>query len=167
MRLPHCTLCGGNMRHLGVAHALPPFWQQMPRFFAYPFSLNGALFLALLAALTIVSAKLFSTSGILILLPIFIVASLVIRQGLRVIEFCSQGKSRPPSILDLFDGNPTTIKMLVMMFAYGLAVGALGRFGLLGLVLIVCLSGLLPASIMLLAINGSLRDALNPIQVMS
>ena len=165
MRSPYCTLCGGNMHHLGVAHSLPPFWSQMPRFFAYPFSLNGALFLALLAVLTIASAKLFPTFSLWLLLPIFIGVSLIIRHGLRVIEFCSQGRSRPPSILELFDGNAATLKMLGMMLAYGMIVAALGNLGLLGIGLIFCVSGLLPASIMLLAIHGSLRDALSPIQV--
>jgi tetratricopeptide (TPR) repeat protein len=137
----------------------------MPRFFAYPFSLNGWMFLALLAALTIAAVKLFDPAGLLILLPIFIVGSLVIRQGLRVIEFCSQGRSRPPSIPELFDGNPTALKTLGLILAYGMTVRVLGHFGLLGTGAIICLSGLLPASIMLLAIHGSLRDALDPAQV--
>ena len=166
VRPPYCALCGGKMHHLGVAHAMPPFWSQMPRFFAYPFSVNGAIFLALLALLTIGSARLFDTPGILMLLPAFIVVSLVIRQGLRVIEFCAQGRPRPPSILELFDGNPTTLKMLGLMVGYGIGVGMLGHAGLFGLAAIVCLSGLLPASIMLLAIHGALRDALDPIQVL-
>lgn len=153
------------MRHLGVANALPPFWSQMPRFFAYPFSLNGALFLALLAALTVASVKLFDVHSFLILLPVFVVVSLVIRQGLRVIEFCSQGRRQPPGILDLFDGNPTTFKMLGLMLAYGVMVGVLSRFGWLGIAAIACLSGLLPASIMLLAIHGALGSAIDPIRV--
>jgi tetratricopeptide (TPR) repeat protein len=165
MRLPYCTLCGGNMHHLGVANSLPPYWSQMPRFFAYPFSLNGWMFLALLAALTIAAVKLFHPSGLLILLPIFIVGSLVIRQGLRVIEFCSQGRSRPPSIPELFDGNPTALKTLGLILVYGMMVRVLGHFGLLGTGAIICLSGLLPASVMLLAIHGSLRDALDPARV--
>lgn len=165
VRPPYCALCGGNMRHLGVANSLPPFWSQMPRFFAYPFSLNGLLFLALLAGLTSASAKLFDVHSFLILLPVFIVVSLVIRQGLRVIEFCSQGRRQPPGILDLFDGNPTTLKMLGMMIGYGIMVGVLGRLGWLGMAAIVCLSSLLPASIMLLAIHGALGSALDPIRV--
>jgi tetratricopeptide (TPR) repeat protein len=167
VRPPYCTLCGGNMHHLGVAHATPPFWQQMPRFFAYPLAPNGMIFLALLAVLVILTGKLFATPGLLMLLPAFIVVSLVIRQGLRVIEFCSQGRKRPPSIGELFDGNPTALKMLGLMIAYGLMVGVLGRFGLLGMGAIFCMSALLPASIMLLAINGSLRTALDPLQVIS
>jgi hypothetical protein len=153
------------MHHLGAGNDLPPFWSQMPRFFAYPFSVNGAIFLALLAILAILSFKLFSTSSLLILLPVFVIGSLVIRHGLRVIEFCSQGRARPPSIAELFDGNPTTLKMVGLMLAYGAAVVALARFGWLGTGGIVCLSGLLPASIMLLAIHGSLRSALDPIAV--
>lgn len=162
-RPPYCALCGGTVRHLGVGHSLPPLWSQMPRFFAYPFRVNGLAFLALLAALTMVAAKMFN--GILVLLPAFIVGSLVIRQGLRVIEFCSKGRSRPPSIPELFDGNPATLKMVGLIFAYSAGVVALGRLGLVGVVAMVFLSGLLPASIMLLAIHGSLRDALDPGQV--
>jgi len=165
MRPPYCTLCGGNMHHLGVANSLPPYWSQMPRFFAYPFSPNGGIFLALLAALTMAAVKLFDTSGLLVLLPIFIIGSLAIRQGLRVIEFCSQGRSRPPSIPELFDGNPATLKMLGLILAYGMMVRWLGHLGWFGLGTIVCVSGLLPASIMLLAIHGSLRGALSPVQV--
>lgn len=165
MRAPYCTLCGGNMHHLGVANSLPPFWSQTPRFFAYPFYLNGLLFLGLLALLTIASVKMFPTPTLVALLPAFVIVSLGIRHGLRVIEFCSQGRSRPPSIGELFDGNAATFKMLGMMLAYGILVGALGNLGLLGAGLIVCVSILFPASIMLLAIHGTVRDALDPIQV--
>lgn len=165
MRHPYCTLCGGDMHHLGVANSLPPFWSQTPRFFAYPFYLNGLLFLALLAVLTIGSVKLFPTPTLLALLPAFMIISLGIRNGLRVIEFCGQGRSRPPSIPELFKGNAATFKMLGMMLAYGILVSALGHLGLLGLGLIVCVSFLFPASIMLLAIHGTLRDALDPFQV--
>jgi tetratricopeptide (TPR) repeat protein len=137
----------------------------MHRFFAYPLQLNGWLFLALLAILTIASARLFDVHGLLVWVPIFIIASLVIRQGLRVIEFCSKGRSRPPSIPELFDGNPTTLKLVGLMLVYSMLVGVLGRLGLAGHLAIICLSGLLPASVMLLAIHGSLREALNPAQV--
>lgn len=164
-RPPYCTLCGGDMRHLGVRNSMPPFWSQMPKFFAYPFALNGLIFLALLAALSIGAVKLFDTQSIVILLPIFVGVSLVIRQGLRVIEFTSQGRSRPPSIGELFDGNSTTLKMLGLLFAYSLLVRMAGHFGLLGLGAMIAFSVLLPASVMLLAIRGSLRDALDPAQV--
>jgi len=165
MRQPHCTLCGGNMHHLASAHALPSFWVQMPRFFAYPFAVNGLLFLALLAILAMLSVKLFSSTSLLLLLPAFIIGSLVIRHGLRVIEFCSQGRKRPPSIAELFDGNPTTLKMLGLIIGYGMLAGGLSHLGVLGIVAMVGLSCLLPASVMLLAIRGSLREAIDPIGV--
>ena len=161
----YCTACTGKMRYLGVGNALPSFWSQMPRFFAYPFAMNGLIFLALLAGLSCASATMFDSESILIFLPIFILVALAVRQSLRVIEFCSQGRAQPPSIPELFDGNPTTLKMFGLLLAYGIIVGCLGQFGLTGAGLIVCLSGLLPASIMLLAIHGTLRDALDPIQV--
>jgi len=161
----YCTLCTGKMQRLGAGNTLPSFWSQLSRFFAYPFARNGLIFLAFLAGVTSASAMLFDLRSMLILLPIFIVLALAIRQSLRVIEFCSQGRAQPPSIAELFDGNPTTLKMFGLMLAYGIAVACLGRFGLLGLGMIICLSGLLPASIMLLAIHGTLRDALDPIQV--
>lgn len=155
------------MHYLGAAHALPSFWLKTPQFFAYPFSVNGAVFLALLAVLTMASVKMFASAGFLMLLPVFIIGSLIIRHGLRVIEFCSQGRSRPPGIGELFDGNPTTLKMIGMILAYGVMMGVLGQFGLVGIVAVVGLSSLLPASIMLLAIHGSLRDALSPLQVIA
>lgn len=153
------------MRHLGVTRSLPSLWTQMPRFFFYPFSVNGLVFLALLALISIAAVKLVNRSSPMILLPIFIVIALVIRQGLRVIEFCSQGRSRSPSLLELFDGNPATLKMLGVMIAYGMLTGVLGRFGMFGLAGIVCVSLLLPASIMLLAIHGTLSLALEPFGV--
>lgn len=165
MRDPHCTLCSGKMNHLGLAHAMPSFWLQMPRFFAYPFALNGLLFLALLAVLATAAVKLFTPTSLWIMLPMFVIGSLVIRHGLRVIEFCSQGRSRPPGIGELFDGNPTTFKMIGMIMAYGIMAGMLATLGLVGIAVIVCMSLLLPASIMMLALNGSLRDSLNPFLV--
>lgn len=165
IRHPYCTLCGGDMHHLGISGDLPSFWLQTPSFFAYPFSMNGLIFLALLALLSMASVKMFATAGMLVLLPVFIIVSLVIRQGLRVIEFCSQGRSKPPGIADLFDGNSSTLKMIGLVVVYGMATAALGHLGLLGVVAMFGLSALIPASIMLLAIHGSLRTAISPIQV--
>jgi predicted Zn-dependent protease len=51
------------------------------------------------------------------------------------------------------------------VLAFGMVAGALARFGLIGIGVSVGLAALLPASIMLLAIHGRLRDALDPIQV--
>jgi hypothetical protein len=65
------------MHHLGAGNDVPPFWSQMPRFFAYPFPVSGAIFLALLAILAIVSFKLISTSSLLILLPVFVIGSVL------------------------------------------------------------------------------------------
>jgi hypothetical protein len=65
------------MHHLGAGNDMPPFWSQMPRFFAYPFSVNGVIFLVLQALLAIVSFKLFSTSSLLILLPVFVIGSVL------------------------------------------------------------------------------------------
>jgi predicted Zn-dependent protease len=164
MRPPHCTLCGDNMQYLGVGHSTPPFWSQMQKFFAYPFRANGLIFLALIALLTAGTVLLFERGGLLAWIAIFIVASLIVSQGLKVIEFGSQGKTRPPSLLELFDGNPATLKMIGLMLAYVFGVGALSKLGLLGVLAIFGLSVLLPASIMLLAISGSLLEAINPIQ---
>jgi len=161
----YCTLCSANMRYLGVGNSMPPLWSQMPRFFAYPLRMNGWVFLAVLAALTLASGHLMRTHGIVAGVPIFMLAALGIRQGLRVIEFCSQGRSEPPSLLELFDGNSTALKMLGLMLAYGAMVNVLKHVGWPGVAGMIGLSVLLPASIMLLAIHGSLRDALDPIQV--
>lgn len=162
---PYCTFCGGNMRYLGAANSSPPFWMQMHKFFAYPLQLNGLIFLALIAALTAGTIQVFDMQSLFVFLPVFIIVSLVIRQGLRVIEFCSQGKTKAPDLLDLFDGNPTTIKMLGLMIAFGVASGLLATFGMLGVLAILGLSALLPASIMLLAVTGSLFEALNPAEI--
>jgi len=161
----YCTLCSGNMHFLGVANSMPPFWSQMPRFFAYPLKSNGLMFLVLLAVLTMASGRLLHAHGAVAAVLIFMIVALGIRQGLRVIEFCSQGRSKPPGIAELFDGNSTAFKMLGLAIAYGVMIGIAGRFGMPGIAGMVGLSALLPASIMLLAIHGSLRDALDPIQV--
>lgn len=141
---------------------MPPFWSKMPTFFAYPFQVNGLTFLTLITLLAGIAFIAAHASNLLMILPFFIMISLIISQGLRVIEFCSQGKTQPPDFLDLFNGNSTTLKTLGLMFAYGVALVFISRLGMIGTLGTIALSALMPASIMLLAISGSLAHAIDP-----
>lgn len=158
---PVCPLCRGPLRFLGAANSAQPFWERLPKFFAYALQPGPLMFAGALAL-----ASLFMPAVLVFWLGLLCVATKYLHS---VIEASSQGSNEAPGLAEAFDGS-----------SIGAFLRQLGVFAV-ALVLLwlaadfespplywsvnVALVLVLPASIIRLALDKSLGAALSPAEV--
>lgn len=158
---PVCPLCRGQLRYLGAANSAEPFWERLPKFFAYALQPGPLMFAGALAL-----ASLFMPSVFVLWLALLSIATKYLHS---VIEEASLGSNEAPSLAEAFDGS-----------SFGAFLRQLGVFGV-AMVLLwlaadfespplfwsvnVALVLVLPASIIRLALDKSLGAALSPAEV--
>ncbi len=155
-----------------------PFWQRIPKFFTLP--LDKAVLmriggLALASVLGLSLAFLGAFGVILTLVAVLAVLVVGARYGFKIIERSSKGFLVPsdyPLSDDDLVGPYLPYKFVAMNFALGLLFGLLtlltGRnefFSLLFWFAIFVV--VVPAATMRLVITGSLRGALNPVEIVA
>ena len=168
-----CPKCSCPSERLAVQNLVEPFWNRLPRFFAYPLKPAPAAFILPLSLLM----ALFSVPGLLSVVIQAALLCVLLKYCFAVLKNTAMGNMAPPGINEgTITGDMGVVaKYWALCFLYVLAGGAcfflsmgLGRSvaPLAGIVLFsLLLLGLLlalPASIIVLAANGRLLDAVNP-----
>src|SRR5690606_17171306 len=164
-RGPRCIRCETELHYLGNATDAKPFWQMLPHFFSYPLHRNSLTVIGLLALLSILMMG-FIFSVIFFLFGL----SILVKYGLTIIECRGRGKVEPPNLSDVLgpDENSLFLRQMALMFLLMLAVyGAYTLNSSLGFVVSLFVTFAMPASIMLLAVDKSVRRALNPLAQIS
>lgn len=159
---PRCPLCHRELKYLGAAQYAEPFWRRLNDFFIYPFKTQTMLFLLVTSMLgvTLASQSIFAA-----LMSIVLTASIT-KYTYRIIEYMSNGRWEPPSIAEAFTGGGFHLlfKQIAVFIVIGAAIIAAGYFGGLfiagGVTIFAALA--LPASVMVLAREDSLIDAIHP-----
>jgi hypothetical protein len=151
-----------------------PFWQRMPRFFAFPASaaplMRNAGSAALLGAGVWLAFRMLPSAPLLAALTALLAYALglfvIARYGFVIITRSSAGYLHPARYpLDLADGADRAGKMLLLLLVVALSIGfvsiALRSAFLLDVLLLAC-AVLLPAATMVLTTTGSLVETLDP-----
>lgn len=152
-----CFTCSQPITDLGAAHTVEPFWRRLDKIYRYGLSTNALFVIIVCSLLTL--ASLFNPW--LLLIPTL----LMTRYSFDCLEQTALGTLKAPSITNSFSGG---IVLLIQLIA--IVIIAVGMISLCGYYLgqdIAALAGLLiifmlPAIFILLAINGSLSDAIHP-----
>ena len=143
---------------------ITPFWNRIPRFFLYPFSLAPLLYMGALSAVSLMA--LLPLIGPLIQLLVWVT---FLRYTFVVLEHTSYGHLEPPHSMGTLSSAESNrpykqlgvfILMGVLVVLVGMAFG-----GAAALIAGLLLSLALPASVMLLAINDGFFQALNPLSL--
>lgn len=162
-----CTVCNYPVSSLGLGNVITPFWSRIPRFFIYPANPTS---LTYITVLSLISAALFSPSlfGLLIQLVIFVV---FLRYAYAVLDDTARGHLNPPKVtVDMviqeielpFKQLAVFILMGVALgFTHGMAGSALANLLLFFFVLCI------PATVMVIAIQRSVFQAINPLMLVS
>ena len=161
--LHFCPKCNQEVDWVGVENLIEPFWNRMPRIFAYPVSVASLILMAVLALATM----FFSGPGLFSLLMKGTLWLIVIKYSFESLKATAGGNLRPPPV------NAETISndFGQVFKQFGIYIALFVAFGWIsaqaGLVVgIVFLLGALffvPSMIMLLVTTGSLINALNPV----
>ncbi|MHA6495383.1 hypothetical protein ACX0MV_19385 [Pseudomonas borbori] len=158
---PGCPLCNASLNFLGAANSAQPFWERIPKFFAYGLQTGPLAFAALLAL-----ASMFMPRSILLWIGLFSVAT---KYFYSVIEASCQAEKQAPTLLSAFSGEGFSLffKQLAVFLVAFCALWLAIDFDSEALYWAVNIAILLvlPASIIRLALDKELSAALSPDQV--
>lgn len=137
---------------------IQPFWQRIPRFFAYGLHSRTLL---LAGGLALLNALLLKGLFVIVLYAV------TIRYAMAVLERTAAGELTPPPLQwqSLVEGYELPLKLFAILLIYAFMLNgvgnSLGRFPAISLYLLGSL--LFPALIMMLVLSQSLLTALNPL----
>lgn len=164
-RPPRCIRCEGQLHYLGNATDAKPFWQQMPHFFAYALHSNCLILIAVCAGLSL----LFFTGLFAIFIGLLMLA-MVTKFSFAIIEKRGNGEAEPPELADVITGDEhhLFLRQMAVFVGMGLMVYMAGRVGeWLAIGVSIFLAFAMPASTIVLAVDKSVRRALNPLVLLS
>jgi tetratricopeptide (TPR) repeat protein len=160
-----CPVCFSQLQSLGIANSIKPFWERIPKFFAYPAQRNTLLYLGALS-LSMLVAIFMPLIGIFIILA---ASFAVIKFAYKCLNHAASGNLLPPET-SIFknddDLHPHIVLKQFCIFVFiSFVIGFSVGLGKLIAVLVTFFSLLsLPAIIMLLAMTGSFFEAVNPVK---
>lgn len=150
----------------GAESSFTPFWRRLPRFFLFPLQLDSMLRIAGYSLFGMVSMVIPDTFGGILHLILWIV---FLKYAFVVMERTATGQfDEPNGLNDKDEGDAAQVmRQFGLFLILGLLVGLfsylLGEFGHFIGSLIVAI--IVPAGIMIIAVNRSLGQALNPGQI--
>ncbi|MFD2231282.1 hypothetical protein [Alkalimarinus sediminis] len=158
-----CPKCSTNLRYQGAANDVEPFWTRIGAFFAYPFAVDP---MVLIAVCTFV--PIFLGQNLFGLLGAFLLFCILTKYVYSIVEHTSEGHMTPPTFASAFtgDGMGIIFQQIGVFILMGLIIVGAGHLG--GPVLAVIVSGFLllsfPASVIILALEKNIADAVNPLR---
>jgi len=162
---PDCPLCHKPLAYIGASNSARPFWQMGLFFFRYALQPGPLTVMALAAG----AGLLISGLGMLSIFMLVAVVALVTRYNLLVIERLARGQLPAPGFGDALDGNSAALfaKVIGMTLFAGFVGYQAARLGS-GAVQVysIALSLLAPAAMIVLALENSLRAAINPLKLL-
>jgi tetratricopeptide (TPR) repeat protein len=161
-----CPKCASHLKYLGAVNEIQPFWNRIPQFFSYPLQ-PAPLILMAICTFT----PLLMQSTMLAKFLSFTLLIVLTKYTYSVLEYTSQGRLKPPSVGDAFSGGKFSLafqQAIVLIIMGLLVVGALHIGGtVLGLLVGGFLMLALPASIIILAMEEQIQEAVNPLRLLS
>ena len=159
---PRCLHCTAPLEFDTSHGDVVPFWARLHDFFAYPFQTGpmALLGLAILLSLVLTPGLIAALAGIFIML-------LQIKYGFNVIATMSEGEFQAPSLPATIteSGYSVVFKQFAILFFMFVTTATVSvkLSPALGIPLGIFYFLVLPMSTIVLATQGSLRAALNPI----
>jgi len=156
-----CFICDAEMQPLTERVMVPPFWRNLSHVYRYPSSMA-----ALLTILVVSLMMMVTKSTIFVLIP----SMMMMHYSFLCLRSSAQGYKEAPSFEECFEGSINSFLSFFCIACIGVGFVAavtylLGNgFGVIAGLL--CLLSL-PASIIILCIDDSLNNALNPSRLWS
>ena len=162
-----CPICYEPLNSLGIGNTIQPFWERIPKFFSYPAKPDALVYIAVLSLVNI----LFILNGLIALAVVLITFYALLLYAFKCLNHSARGNMDAPGVMVNYAVVNTSLitKQLAVYILLGLLImfsaGSFGRVG--GLIAIMFVFIGLPASIMLLAITGSIFEAVNPLKILA
>jgi tetratricopeptide (TPR) repeat protein len=162
-----CSKCNVEVKDHDLSQVIPPFWTRLHKFFLYP--LSSVQSIGLIVALSVLST-FFSNPGLFTLIFQFVVWSLMVKYSFECLKYSAEGRFQPPPLSGkvLFENFSIVFKQIALFFALFLFFTFFVVKGgpvFMGLFVLFCAIGL-PAMLIILIMNESVLQALNPVMVL-
>jgi len=161
-----CPQCRLNMKYLGAVNEIEPFWNRIPSFFTYPLQSAPLIVISIVTLVPLIIGSHFWA-----LIIAFMLLCVLIKYTYTVLNNTSQGHMKPPSVNDAFSGGGYAVafqQVIVLILMLMLVKGAEQAGGsVLGFIVSAFLVLALPASIIILAMEEKITDAINPLRLLS
>ncbi len=159
-----CPVCEEELDSLGIGGTIQPFWERIPKFFAYPATLDGLIYLGVLSLSSFI-VLFIGTIGLLLFLAIYFA---ILKYAYKILDHTARGNLSPPQVLADSSGKESNLplKQLGVFVLMSIPVALLFNVGAVaGMVALAFMLLSLPASVMVMAIDQSFFQALNPVKV--
>ncbi len=149
-----CFICNSGMHSLSSSEKIAPFWTRLKAIYQYPVGVE--------AMITIVVLALASTvlGGLFVIIP----AVAMTLYSFACLRATASGEEQAPSVTHCFEGSigPVFYALISMAAGMSLALFSFNSFGLgVGIIVSLVLAFLMPAAIIVIAIEERLLPALN------
>jgi tetratricopeptide (TPR) repeat protein len=170
-----CPKCNSIAEMLAAQNLVEPFWNRIPKLFAYPFDPKVVVLMVILAVLM----GMFAAPSILSILVELVLLSVLVRYCFAVLKETAKGSMLPPELDDSFLSLENYIVILKFIGLYTIVFGLAGgasfvlahRLSMavnpsIGILIyfacILVLYPVFPATVIVLAVTESLLEAINP-----
>lgn len=160
---PPCPLCGRLTESVGHANTIVPFWLRIHDFFRYPSHPRALVYMAVLALISTLAPRL-GLPGVLLVLMVSVV---FVRYAYATLEHTARGHIEPPVVdMDMVTDRLGVAFQQVAVFVLLMiaAIAAMVFLGPLGFVLAFFFLMAIPATVMLLGMEGRIMVAVNPLR---
>ena len=161
---PQCPVCHRAAESLGTGNVIEPFWQRLPAIFAWPLHLPPLLFMLGLTLLDLLLGS--GLPGLLGSLVLFVV---FFKYAYAVLEQTAEGRLEPGPITWSLIAEELELpfKQLGVLILAAMVLWQLHDWGGAALAITgeLILALLLPASVMVLAVEHRFLAAINPIML--
>jgi tetratricopeptide (TPR) repeat protein len=157
-----CPKCNLPVNWVGLQNLIDPFWNRMPRIFAYPVSLQPLIFISVLAFVTM----FVSGPGIISSILRGIMWLMILKYSFESLKATASGNLRPPpvNVQTISDDFVQVFKQfaIYVLILIGFAFISAKAGLILGIVFVIAALFFVPSMIILLVTTGSLLHAINP-----
>lgn len=161
---PRCTLCEAPLEYLGAGNAAGPFWSAAHLFFAMPLRGSGPVFLAFMGFLALIMPL-----GLVGLFVLLFAVAVGVKYCFGVLEAVAMGATSPPPLADAVSGDEhhLFLRFIAMLIVIGFVqtVAEVLVNPALGTAVAVLVTLVMPAMIILLAVDKEVGQALSPVRV--
>ena len=157
-----CIKCNLPVDWVGLQNLIEPFWNRMPRIFAYPLSLQPLAFISLLAVITL----FLSDTGFISSILRGAMWLMILKYSFESLKATASGNLKPPpvnaqTISDDFVQVFKQFAIYVLIFIGFTFISANAGL-ILGFLFVIVAFFFVPSMIILLVTTGSLIHAINP-----
>jgi hypothetical protein len=158
-----CPICSAPLKSIGIANSIKPFWERIPKFFAYPAKLDALIYMGVLSVCVAMAYSIPIANVVVLIITFFG----ILKYACQCLSHTARGNLSPPDVLARNDKEYENISLkqyAIFIFIIQINSFAFNANVFMGFCATFFSLLSIPAITMLLAMTGSFLNAINPIK---